>query len=130
MLKNVKAGLWEFLNIHFLQNRKKLKGNPLETLKILRQKVSQSRNNMYKKIFGQGRDSNPRLSAWQTSKILTIRSRRSYISVAVSGSQLIKLIRSVTSLFSKKVTTIVCVFLRKAPTKKLGVYDSKDQQLV
>ena len=42
---------------------------------------------------------------------------RNYISVAVSGSQLIK---SVTSLVLKKrkVTTIVGVFLRKAPTKK------------
>ena len=39
---------------------------------------------------------------------------------AVSGSQLIKLIKSVTSLILKKrkVITIVCVFLRKAPTKK------------
>ena len=37
---------------------------------------------------------------------------------SVSSSQLIKLIKSVTSLVFKKVTTIVCVFLRKAPTKK------------
>ena len=36
---------------------------------------------------------------------------------AVSGIQLIKLIKSVTSLVLKKVTTIVCVFVRKAPTK-------------
>ena len=42
----------------------------------------------------------------------------------VSGTQLIKLIKSVTSLVlkkKKKVTTKVCVFLRKAPTKKRKV---------
>ena len=38
----------------------------METLKMLRKKVPQSRNNLHKKN-GQGRDSNPRPSAWQTS---------------------------------------------------------------
>ena len=37
---------------------------------------------------------------------------------SVSSSQLIKLIKSVTSFVFEKVTTIVCVFLRKAPAKK------------
>ena len=50
-----------------LQNWKKLKGDPWETLKKLAKKVLQSRNNMHKK-FVQGRDSKPRPSAWQTSK--------------------------------------------------------------
>ena len=41
--------------------------------------------------FGQGRDSNPRPSAWKISKKSTkTRSSRSYISVAVSGSELVK----------------------------------------
>ena len=56
---------------------------------------------------------------------------RSSVAISASASQLIKLIKSVTSLVLKKekeshcekrrlrkVTTIVCVFLRKAPTKK------------
>ena len=47
--------------------------------------------------------SRTRPSAWQTSKNpQKIRSRRSYISVAVSGSQLIKLIKSVISLVLKE----------------------------
>ena len=74
-------------------------------------------------MFGQERDSNPRPSTWQTSKNpQKTRSRRSYISVAVSRSQFIKLIKSVISLVlqkeKRKVTIIICVFLRKAPTKK------------
>ena len=44
---------------------------------------------------------------------------RSSVTFSVSSSQLIKLIKYVTSLVFKKVTTIVCVFLRKAPTKKI-----------
>ena len=45
-------------------------------------------------------------------------SRSSVAQFSVSASQLIKLIKSVSSLVLKKVTTVVCVFLRKAPTKK------------
>ena len=44
-----------------------MKGDPLETFKNSRKKVSQSQNNMSKKFFDQRRDSNPRPSAWQTS---------------------------------------------------------------
>ena len=73
------------------------------------------------KTFGHGRDSNPSscLAAHKKSQKIS-GSRRSYMSVAVSGSQLIKLINSVTSLIlekKKKNTTIVCVLLRKTPTK-------------
>ena len=60
-----------------------------------------------------------RPSAWQTSKNpQKVRSRKSYISVAVSGSQLIKLIKSVTSLVLKKMKShcYSLRFLRKAPT--------------
>ena len=39
----------------------------MEILKNFAKKKSHSRNNMHKKI-GQGRDSDPRPSAWQTSK--------------------------------------------------------------
>ena len=38
---------------------------------------------------------------------------RSSVAFSVSSSQLIKLKKSVTSLVFKKVTTIVCVFLRR-----------------
>ena len=55
---------------------------------------------MHKEYFGQGQDSNPCPSARQTSK--TPQKSRSYVSVAVSGSQLIKLIKSVTSSVLKK----------------------------
>ena len=66
------------------------------------------------KMFGHGRDSNPRPSAWQTSKILKKIRRRSYISVTVSGSQLIKLkICHFVGLKKRKVTAIVCVFYGK-----------------
>ena len=63
-----RRALWEFLNIHSFANRKKIEGGPLETFKKIAEKISQSRNNLHKQIFGQGRDSNPRPSAWQTSK--------------------------------------------------------------
>ena len=45
-------------------------------------------------------------------------SRSSVAQLSVSASQLIKLIKSVSSLVLEKVITAVCVFLRKAPTKK------------
>ena len=48
-------------------------------------------------------------------------SRSSVAQFSVSASQLIKLIKPVSSLVLKKriVTTIVCVLLRKAPTKNM-----------
>ena len=48
-----------------------------------------------------------RPSAWQTSKYPQKIRSRSYISVAVSGSQLIKLIKSVTSLVLKKEKSLL-----------------------
>ena len=49
-----------------------MKGGPFgdtsETLKKLRKKVSQSRKKSTQKKIGQGRDSNPCPSTWQTSK--------------------------------------------------------------
>ena len=56
-----------------------------------------------KKFCGQGRESSPRRSTGRPQKNpQKIRSRRSYINVAVSGSQHINLIKSVTSLVLKK----------------------------
>ena len=84
---------------------------------------------MHKK-FGQGRDLNPRPSN-PPQKHPNLPLCTTYIGVAVKGSQLIKLIKSVTSLVlkkkRKKVTTIVCVFLRKARTKnnKISEFNQK-----
>ena len=44
-----------------------MKGGPLETLKNLRKSLTKPKKPA-QKIFGQGRDSNPRPSAWQTKK--------------------------------------------------------------
>ena len=55
------------MNIHSFQNMKKMKGDPLESLKKLRKK-SHRAEKPAQKTFGQGRDSNPRPSAWQTLK--------------------------------------------------------------
>ena len=57
--KNVKEGTsWDILNIHFVAKKEKQR-------KL--QKSLAKPKNMHKKV-GQGRDSNPRPSAWQTSK--------------------------------------------------------------
>ena len=66
--KNVKGEtLWDFLNIHSIQNRKKLRG-PFGDIKKICEKKSHKAEITCTKNFGQGRDSNPRPSAWQTSK--------------------------------------------------------------
>ena len=45
-----------------------MKRGPFGDIKKFAKKVSQSRNNLHKNIFGPGREWNPRPSAWQTSK--------------------------------------------------------------
>ena len=40
-----------------------MKGGPFAYIKKIAKKVSQSRKNLHKKVFGYGRDSNPRPSA-------------------------------------------------------------------
>ena len=90
----------------------------METLRKIAKKMShKAEKNLHKKFLGQGRDSNP--SAWQTSKkavsSMPSASRSSVAQFSVSASQLIKLIKSVSSLVFKKkekeVTAIVCVFV-------------------
>ena len=49
-----------------------MKGDPLETFKNSRKKSHQAEKNLRKEIFGHGRDSNLRLSAWQTSKTILV----------------------------------------------------------
>ena len=81
---------------------KKMKGKPFGDKTNLRKKVSTPKNTCTKKFLVMG-GTRTRPSAWQTSKNPPKnRSRKNYISVAVSGSQLIELIKSVTSLVLKK----------------------------
>ena len=83
-----------------------MKGNPLEISKKICEKSLTKPKKLHKKIFGQGRDSNLRPSAWQTSKkavtSMPSASRSSEAQFSVSASQLIKLIKSVSSLVLKK----------------------------
>ena len=81
----------------FFPTPKKIEGGPSGVIQKICEKKSHKAEISCTKKFGHGRDSNPRPSAWQTSKNpQKIRSKRSYIIVAVSGSQLLKLIKSVT----------------------------------
>ena len=71
MPKNAKGGpLGVFEHPFFCKIGKKMKGDPLVTFKKFAKKVSPSRKKPAQKIFGHGRDSNPRPSAWQTSKTI------------------------------------------------------------
>ena len=93
-----------------------MKGGPFGDIKKFCG-LTKPKKKLHKKFWSRART---RPSAWQTSKNpQKIRSRRSYISVAVSGSQLIKPIKSVTSLVLKKVTAIVCVFYEKRRLKTI-----------
>ena len=65
--KNLKEGtLWDFLTFVLLQNTKKMKGGIFGDMKKMRKKSHKAEITCTKN-FGQGRDSNPRPSAWQTS---------------------------------------------------------------
>ena len=88
-----------------LQNIKKLKGDPLETPKKLREKVSQSRNNILKKFLVKGdtRTHVLLLGRPQKSYLFSMLSYKLSVAVSVEATaQLIKLIKSVTSLLQKK----------------------------
>ena len=65
--KNLEEGtLWDFLTFVLLQNTKKMKGGIFGDRKK-NAKKSHKAEITCTKNFGQGRDSNPRPSAWQTS---------------------------------------------------------------
>ena len=66
--KNLEKGtLWDFLTFVLLQNTKKMKGGIFgDRRKKLRK--SHKAEITCTKNFGQGRDSNPRASTWQTSQ--------------------------------------------------------------
>ena len=71
MPKTVKGRRFEiFYQSILLQNRKKNEGGPFGDIERICEKKSHKAEITCTKNFGQGRDSNPRPSAWQTSKIL------------------------------------------------------------
>ena len=96
----------------------------------MRKKDSQSRKKPAQKIFWSRAGLEPTSFCLADLKkavtSMPSASRSSVAQLSVSASQLIKLIiKSVSSLVlkkEKKVTAIVCVFLRKAPTKKSHCY--------
>ena len=74
MPKNVKGGpLGVFEHPFFCKIEKKMKGDPLETFKKIAKKSLTKPKKPAQKIFGHGRDSKPRPSAWQTSKTILIK---------------------------------------------------------
>ena len=72
MPKHVKEGPLGNFEHPFFCKIEKNEGGPFGDIKKICEKVSQSRKKPAHKNFGQGRDSNPRSSAWQTSKIILI----------------------------------------------------------
>ena len=80
-----------------------MKGDPLETLKNLRKMSHEVEKKLAQKMFWSWAGLEPILLG-RPQNLPKIRSRRSYISVAVSGSQLIK---SVTSLVLKKEMSLL-----------------------
>ena len=68
MPKSVKVEPLGVFELTFFCKIKKMKGGPSETLKKIAKKIVSQRNELHEKMFGHGRDSNPRPSAWQTSK--------------------------------------------------------------
>ena len=64
MPKNLKEGtLWDFLTFVLLQNTKKMNGRIFGDIKKIAKKSHKAEITCTKN-FGQGRDSNPRPSAW------------------------------------------------------------------
>ena len=88
----------------------------METLKKLRKKSHKAEKTCTKKFWSWAGLEPVLLLARPQTILQKIRSR-SYISVADSGSQLAVKICHFVGLKKRKVTTIVCVFLRKASTK-------------
>ena len=96
MPKSVKGGS--------LQDRKTMKGGPFGDIdKKLPKKVSRSRKRPAQKNFGHGRDSNPSLFLADLKKSSKqLEAEEATLVWQLQGSQLIKLIKSVTSLVLKK----------------------------
>ena len=114
--KNVKGDPLGVFQHPFFCKIEKIEGGPFGDIKKMRKK-SHKAEKTCKKNWPSARLEPTSFCLADLKNPQKIRSR-SYTSVAVSGSHFVKLIKSVTSLVFKKVATIVCVFLRKAPTKK------------
>ena len=68
MPKNVKEGPLGVFEHPFFCKMEKNEGGPFGDIEKICEKKSHKAEKPAQKIFGQGRDSNPRPSAWQTSK--------------------------------------------------------------
>ena len=94
-----------------------MKGDPLETLKNFAKKVSESRKDLHNNFWSIAGLEPTSFCLADLEKAVTSMptARRSSVAqLSASASQLMKLIKSVSSLVFKKVTTIVCVFLLKS----------------
>ena len=122
----------EFLNIHSFANLKKSEGGPFGDMKKFAKKKShKAEKNMHKKFWSRAGLESMSFCLADLKKAVTSMpsvSRSSVAQFSVSASQPLKLKKSVSSLVLKttKVTTIVCVFLRKAPTENRSVPDSAE----
>ena len=72
MPKNGKRGPLGVFEHPFFCIIGKNEGGPFGDISKICDKKSHRAENLHKKIFGHGRDSNPRPSAWQTSKTILI----------------------------------------------------------
>ena len=108
MTKNVKGGPLGVFEYPFFCKIEKIEGGLLETLKELAKKLTKRKN-----IWPWTGLEPTSFCLADLKKFSKNRRRRSFISVAVSRSQPLKLIKSVTSLVLKKVSAIICVFYEK-----------------
>ena len=94
----------------------------METFKKIAKKVSQSRKNLHEKFLVMS-GTRTRLSAWQTSKNppKIQAEEATLVWQLVEANYKAYKICHFVGLKKRKVTTIVCVFLRKALTKKAEI---------
>ena len=97
----------------------------LGDVKKICEKKPQGREKTCTKNFGRRRDTNPRPSAWQTSKNLLKLYAKCSSLYAASGSQLMKLKKSVTSLVLKKKSHFYSLHFntKRADYKNIGDLD-------
>ena len=124
MPKNVKECPLEVFEHPFFSKYKEMKEDPLETLKNLRKKSHRAEKTCTKNFWSRAGLESTSFCLADLKKGVTSMpsaSRSSVAQFSVSAGQLIKLIKSVSSLVLKREKkSLLCLrFLRKAPTKKL-----------
>ena len=127
MPKNVKEGPLKVFEHPFFCKIEKNEGDPLETLKKFAKKSLTKPKNLHKKFLVKDGTRTNVLLLGRPQKAVTSMpsaSRSSVAQFSVSASQLIKLIKSVSSLVFKKVTAIVYVFYEKRRLKGQDIHKS------